>query len=87
MEYKTSDLNLAAFLKAAHNLKVVRLEPNPFTKDKAFFVFSTTDIAVIERYIASYYNEEDSCSINAFMRELNDLKSWLKDYRINREIK
>lgn len=83
MEYKTADLNLSAFLKAKYNFKILRLEPNPAKPERFFFVFNIDDNIDIEQYVSSYYNEEDLCSINSFVREINDLRTWLKDFKIN----
>ena len=85
MRYKTSDLNLAAFLKAKYSFKIETLEPDPKDYNRALFVFFIDDNIEIEQYISNYYNEDDLCSINAFMRELTDLRSWLKSYKMNRE--
>lgn len=85
MFYKTTDLNLAAFLKAKYNFKIKNLEPDPRDVDRVFFVFTMDDTTDINQLISSYYNEDDLCSINAFMRELVDLRSWLKSYKINKE--
>lgn len=83
MEYRTTDINLAAFLKAKHNLKIERLAPDNKDSSRAFFVFNIDDLSSITRYIAEYYNGNDLCSINIFMRELTDLRSWIKTYRSN----
>lgn len=85
MEYKTADLNLSAFLKAKYNLKILRLEPNPVKPERFFFVFGIDNNINIEQYVSNYYNEEDLCSINSFMREINDLRTWLKDHKINKK--
>lgn len=85
MFYKTTDLNLAAFLKAKYNFKIKNLEPDPRDVDRVFFVFTMDDTTDINQLISSYYNEDDLCSINAFMRELVDLRSWLKSYKTNKE--
>jgi len=84
MEYKTSDLNLAAFLKAKHNFKISRLEPHPIKKDRALFVLIIENNIDIDKCVSDYFNEEDLCSVNSFLREQNDLKTWLKDYKINK---
>jgi len=83
MEYKTADLNLAAFLKAKYNLKVLRLEPNPAKQGQAFFVFSLDGNIDIDSCISTYFNEDDVCSINSFMREQTDLKTWINDFKTN----
>lgn len=85
MDYKTTDLNLAAFLKAKYKFKIRQLEPDPRDNDRVFFVFAIDDNIEIEQYVSDYYNEEDLCSINAFMREIVDLRSWLKSYKTNRD--
>lgn len=85
MDYKTSDLNLSAFLKAKYNLKIRTLEPDLKDKDRALFVFIIDEDVPIEQYVSAYYNQDDSCSINIFMREIIDLRSWLRDYKMNRE--
>jgi len=85
MEYKTSDINLSAFLKAKYHFKISRLEPIPKNTDRALFVFVIDDNIEIEQFISDYYNEEDLCSINAFIRELMDLKSWIRNYKTNKE--
>lgn len=84
MIYKTSDLNLSAFLKAKYNLKIERLEPDLLDKERALFVFNVEDGVAIEQYVAEYYNCVDSCSVNGFMRELNDLRSWLRSFKVNK---
>lgn len=84
MVYKTSDLNLSAFLKVKYNLKIERLEPDLLDKDRAFFVFNIEDSVSIDQYVAEYYNCDDNCSVNGFMRELNDLRSWLRSFRVNK---
>ena len=85
MDYKTTDLNLAAFLKAKYKFKIRNLEPDPRDNDRVFFVFIIDGNVEVEQFVSDYYNEDDFCSINAFMRELVDLRSWLKSYKINRE--
>ncbi len=84
MLYKTSDLNLSAFLKAKYNLKIECLEPDLEDKERALFVFKMDDDVAIKQYVAEYYNCGDNCSVNGFMRELNDLRSWLRSFRVNR---
>ena len=84
MDYKTSDLNLAAFLKAKYNLKILKLEPDQLRNDRALFVFIIPDNIDVQQYITAYYNEEDLCSINSFMREQTDLRTWIKNYKINK---
>jgi len=84
MVFKTSDLNLSAFLKAKYNLKIERLEPDLIDPDRALFVFSVEDDVIVNQYVADYYNCGDNCSINGFMRELNDLRSWLRNFKVNK---
>ncbi len=84
MEFRTSDLNLAAFLKAKYNFKIRNLEPDQQENDRALFVFLHDDDIDINRYIAEYYNGDDICSINIFMREISDLRSWLRNFRANK---
>ena len=84
MDYKTSDLNLAAFLKAKYNLKILKLEPDQLRNDRALFVFIIPDNIDVQQYITDYYNEEDLCSVNSFMREQTDLRTWIKNYKINK---
>ena len=85
MKYKTSDLNLSAFLRAKHSLTIEGLEPDPRNTDQALFVFVVDDATDIQKYVAEYFNGNDLCSINAYSRELTDLRSWLKNYRINKD--
>lgn len=84
MEFKTSDLNLAAFLKAKYNFKIRNLEPDQQDVERALFVFLVEEDININNYIAEYYNGDDVCSINIFMRELADLRSWLRNYKTNK---
>lgn len=84
MVYKTSDLNLSAFLKAKYNLKIKYLEPDLEDKERALFVFEIENDVIIKQYIVDYYNCDDNCSVNGFMRELNDLRSWLRSFRVNK---
>lgn len=83
-EYRTSDLNLAGFLRARYNLKIKNLEPDVEDLTRALFVFVIDDDVDIEEAVAQYYNGNDSCSINSFMKELTDLRSWLRNFRANR---
>lgn len=82
--YRTADLNLSAYLKARYNLKIKELEPDPDNPDRAFFVFILNDDIDIEKVISDFFNENDLCSINAFMREISDLRSWLRNFKINK---
>ncbi len=84
MDYKTSDLNLSAFLKAKYNLKIQRLEPDLIDSDRVLFVFEIEETVPIKQYVADFYNCGDNCSVNGFMRELNDLRSWLRSFKVNR---
>jgi len=84
MEYKTTDINLAAFLKAKYNFKLKALEPDPMEKDRALFVFLTDQDSLIEQFIFNYYNGDEQCSINEFVREVADLRSCLRNYKMNR---
>ncbi len=84
MLYKTSDLNLSAFLKAKYNLKIQHLEPDLIDSDRVLFVFEIEEGVAIKQYVADFYNCGDNCSVNGFMRELNDLRSWLRSYRVNK---
>ena len=86
MEYKTSDLNLAAYLKAKYNLKIKNLESDSQEAERALFVFIIESAFKIEKCIAEYYNGDDVCSINAFTREASDLRSWIRNFKTNREI-
>jgi len=82
--YKTADLNLSAYLKARYNLKIKSLEPDPENTDRVFFIFILDKDFDIEKIISDFFNEDDSCSINAFMREISDLRSWLRNFKINK---
>ena len=84
MEFRTSDLNLAAFLKAKYNFKIRNLEPDQQDIERALFVFLLEEDVNIDHCIAEYYNGDDVCSINIFMRELADLRSWLRNYKTNK---
>jgi hypothetical protein len=85
MEYRTSDLNLSAFLRTKHNLKIKKLEPDLADKDRALFVFLYDENVDIEKIISDYFNKNDECSASEFMSALNDLRTWLRNYKMNRE--
>lgn len=82
--YKTADLNLSAYLKARYNLKIKGLEPDPENKDRVFFIFIIEENFDIDKVISDFFNEKDLCSINSFMREISDLRSWLRNFKINK---
>lgn len=85
MEYKTSDLNLAAYLKAKYKLKIKGLEPDPLEIDRALFVFNIEEGRDINKHVAEYYNGDDVCSISVFTREASDLRSWIRNFKTNKE--
>lgn len=82
--YKTADLNLSAYLKARYNLKIKNLEPDPESTDRVLFIFTLDNDFDIDKAVNEFFNEMDLCSINSFMREISDLRSWLRNFKINR---
>lgn len=85
MEYRTSDLNLSAYLRTKYNLKIKRLEPDPTDKDRALFVFLYDENIDIEKIVSDYFNKEDECSASEYMIAINDLRTWLRNFKMNRE--
>jgi len=85
MEYRTSDLNLSAYLRTKYNLKIKKLEPDPNDKDRALFVFLYDENIDIEKIISNYFNKDDECSASEFMSAVSDLRTWLRNFKMNRE--
>jgi hypothetical protein len=85
MEYRTSDLNLSAFLRTKYNLKIKRLEPDQADRDRALFVFLYDEDFNIEKIISDYFNKDDECSASKYMAALSDLRTWLRNFKMNRE--
>lgn len=85
MEYRTSDLNLSAYLRTKYNLKIKKLEPDPDDKDRALFVFLHDGNFDIEKVVSNYFNKENECSVSEYMAALSDLRTWLRNFKINRE--
>lgn len=85
MEYRTSDLNLSAYLRTKYNLKIKKLESDPIDKDRALFVFLYDENIDIEKIISNYFNKDDECSASEFMSAISDLRTWLRNFKMNRE--
>jgi hypothetical protein len=79
--YTTSDLNIAAYLRAKF-----RLDIKDYTRDKnnrVFFMFDTSKID-IDDVITDYINGKDQCSIHLFTRELAGLRVIIRNLQNNR---
>lgn len=85
MEYRTSDLNLSAYLRTKYNLKIKKLESDPTDTDRAFFIFIHDEDFDIEKAVSDFFNKFDECSVNIFMREISDLRSWLRNFKANKD--
>lgn len=85
MEYRTSDLNLSAFLRTKYNLKIKKLESDSTDKNRALFVFLYDENVDIEKIISDYFNKNDECSASEFISTLSDLRTWLRNFKMNQE--
>jgi hypothetical protein len=85
MEYRTSDLNLSAYLRTKYNLKIKKLEPDSNDRERALFVFLYDENIDIEKIVSNYFNKDDECSISDYMAVLNDLRTWIRNFKVNRE--
>ena len=74
-KFKTSDLNLAAFLR----VKKIKLEEVIPSEDprRAIFIFDATDVP-IEKFITDFYNNAQVSAIE-LIRELDNLKSMARN--------
>jgi hypothetical protein len=70
--YKTSDLNIAAYLKARFRLDIKESERDK--NGRVFFIFDTRKVD-IDAILTDYINGKDMCSINLFTRELAGLRN------------
>lgn len=75
--YSTSDLNLAAFLRAKHNLKLDRVESSKEDSRRAFFIFKTQGMSM-SAAIEGYYKEEEVSALR-LVREVDSLKSMARN--------
>ena len=78
--YKTSDLNIAAYLKARFRLDVAGSERDK--NGRVFFIFNTSKVD-IDSIINDYINGKDLCSINLFTRELVGLRVVIRNLQQN----
>lgn len=73
--FKTSDLNLAAFLRAKYNLELERVESED--SHRAFFIFKIGEID-IENAVESFYKGEFVSALG-LVREIDSLKSMARN--------
>ncbi|MCK5611201.1 hypothetical protein KAR91_55540 [Candidatus Pacearchaeota archaeon] len=82
--YKTSDLNIAAYLKAKFKFDIVNTECDENTR-RVFFIFDISD-KDIDSIITEYVNGKDKCSVNLFTRELAGLRTMIRNRLENPKI-
>ena len=70
-DYKTSDLNIAAYLKAKFRIDVKGSERDK--NGRVFFIFDTSKVD-IDVILTDYINGKDNCSISAFIKEIAGLR-------------
>lgn len=75
--YKTSDLNLAAFLRAKYNLELDKVSPSEEDSRRAFFIFKTQGVNMGVA-IESYYKGEEVSALR-LVREIDSLKSMARN--------
>jgi len=75
--YSTSDLNLAAFLRAKYNLELDKIESSKEDSRRAFFIFKTRGIS-IGIAIEAYYKGEEVSALR-LVREIDSLKSMVRN--------
>jgi len=78
--YKTSDMNIAAYLKARFRLDIKESERDK--NGRVFFVFDTQKVD-IDEIITDYVNGKDLCSVNLFTRELAGLRVVIRNLQEN----
>lgn len=82
--YKTSDLNLAAFLYAKHKLKIEDLEDDPIDRSRIVFKFIISDDDFnVKKVVSDYFNHNDEVSASDYMTAISDLRTWVRSYKMN----
>ena len=79
--YKTSDLNIAAYLKAKFNLNIIDSKCDK-KNNRVFFTLDTAGVN-IDDIITDYINGKDLCSIHFFTRELSGLRVLIRNLQQN----
>ena len=79
--YKTSDLNIAAYLKAKFQLNIVDCKRDK--NNRVFFTFDTANID-IDNTINDFINGNDLCSIHFFTREVAGLRAIIRNLQENK---
>jgi len=75
--YSTSDLSLAAFLRAKYNLELDRVESSKEDPRRAFFIFKTQGVNMGVA-IEAYYKGEEVSALR-LVREIDSLKSMARN--------
>lgn len=82
--YKTSDLNLAAFLYAKHKLKIEDLEDDPTDRSRVVFKFTISDDEFnIRKVVSDYFNHNDEVSASSYMTAISELRTWVRSHKMN----
>ena len=77
--HKTSDLNIAAYLKAKFSLNIIDSKQ---VNNRIFFTFDTS-LVDIDQILTDYINGNDVCSISLFTRELAGLRIIIRNLQEN----